>query len=170
MSGADRAARGGAGAPRMASLTAWNLSLSLRIPVGSGLEGDERMLRVRLPLGGTERRDPTWAIRLGEPEETGEGWFADFRNVAVARMTSAVDGFELLGRDDFVLSSFVDVTAVRYRRRLPDGEVVAQLQAYLWANSYRMYVVDAATATDTEDTVLPVFDAILRSVRLLPER
>lgn len=156
--------------PRWVSLTAWNLRLSLRIPEESGVEGDAQMLRLRLPIGGTDLRDPTFAIRAGEPAETGEAWFADFRNVAVARMTSVVDGFELIGRDDFVLSSFLDVTAVRYRRHLPGGEVVAQLQAYLWANSYEMFVVDAATARGTEKTVLPVFDTILRSVRLLPAR
>lgn len=159
----------GANLPPMASLTVEDLLLSLRIPIDSGLTVDESMLRVRLPIGGTEQRDPTWTIRLGQPSEPGEEWFTEFRSAAVTRMDGAVDGFELLDVSNFVLSSFIDVTSVHYRRRLQDGSVVSQMQAYLWANSYRMYVVDAATARETEAEVLAVFDAILRSIRLLPE-
>lgn len=111
---------------------------------------------------------PTFSIRPGVPAEPGEAWFAAFREGAVARMPDVVPGFVLLGRADFVLSSFVDVTAVSYRRDDPRGLSVSQLQAYLWADSFRMYVVDAATARSREDADLPLFDAMLHSVRLLP--
>ena len=163
--------------PRMASLTSSGLLLSIRIPVGSDLTGDQGMLRVTLPAEGPAGRRPTFTIRSGVPAEPGEGWFTAFADGAVARMPVTVDGFVLLGRDDFVLSSFVAVTAVRYRRRLPaaggrtDGAGVgSNLQASLWASSYRMYVVDATTARDREDVDLPLFDAMLRSIRLLPAR
>lgn len=154
---------------QFASLTAWNVALSLRIPVGSQIETGPSMVRVRLAIGGTEERDPTWTIRSGEPEETGEAWFADFRSSAIARLSSSVDGFELIRRDDFVLSSFLDVTAAYYRRALPGGEVISQLQAYAWANSYQMFVVDAASPESTVSETLPIFDAMLRSLRLLPQ-
>jgi len=151
----------------MASLTSPDLLLSLRIPVGSDLDGDADMLRIALPDGDGHRR-PTFTVRSGVPSEPGEAFFTAFREKAVARMPDTVEGFELLDRQDFVLSSFVDVTAVFYRRTLPDGTAVSQLQAYLWASSYRMYVVDAATAREQEARDLPLFADILHSVRLLP--
>jgi hypothetical protein len=151
----------------MASLTSPDLLLSLRIPVGSDLDGDADMLRITLPDGDSTRR-PTFTIRSGVPAEPGESWFTAFREGAVARMPDTVESFELLDRQDFVLSSFVDVTAVFYRRTVEGGTTVSQLQAYLWANSYRMYVVDAATARDWESRDLPLFGEILRSIRLLP--
>lgn len=155
--------------PRMASLTSRDLLLSILIPVGSELTGDETMLRVALPPGdAADGRRPTFTVRSGVPAEPGEDWFTAFADGAVVRMPVTVDGFVLLDRQDFVLSSFVCVTAVTYRRRLPGGDEVSQLQAYLWATSYRMYVVDAATARRREGTDLPVFDAMLRSIRLLP--
>lgn len=158
----------GAAPARLASLTSPDLLLSIRIPVGSDLSGEPDLLRVAIPVDEVAPRRPTFTIRVGTPDEPGEDWFTAFRDGAVARMPVTVEGFHLLDRQDFVLSSFVDVTAVYYRRRLPGGDEVSQLQAYLWATSYRMYVVDAATARSRERLDLPLFDAMLRSIRLLP--
>jgi hypothetical protein len=154
--------------PRLASLTSVDLALSILIPIGWDVQGDAEMLRVSGPE--VAGRRPTFTIRSGRPEQPGEDWFTAFREQAVARMPDAIPGFVLLDRQDFVLSSFVDVTAVAYRRSLGGGDEVSQLQAYLWASSYRMYVVDAATGRRSEDADLPLFDAMLRSIRLLPER
>lgn len=154
---------------RYASLTSLELLLSLRIPIGSDLTSEPDLVRIALP-GVTGDRQATFTIRSGEPAERGEEWFATFRDQIVERMPSAVDGFELVDRQDFVLSSFVDVTAVYYRRAVPPelGGDVSQLQAYLWYTSSQMYVVDAATARQDEGRHFPVFDAILRSIRVLP--
>lgn len=164
----DRQTSGaGGGGVELASLTSIDLLLSILAPVGWDLEPAEGMLRMIGPEADGHR--PTFTIRAGVPQEQGEAWFAAFREGAVARMPSAVPGFVELGRSDFVLSSFVDVTAVCYRRDDPSGLQVSQLQAYLWADSYRMYVVDAATARSREAADLPLFDRILRSLRLLPQ-
>lgn len=154
----------------LVSLTSMDLHVSMLAPSLWSTEFDSSVDRLRLmgPEQGGHR--PTFSIRQGAPEQPGEEWFAAFREGAVARMPATVPGFVQLGRADFVLSSWVDVTAVTYRRDDPSGLSVSQLQAYLWADSYRMYVVDAATARSREDVDLPLFDVMLRSVRLLPER
>lgn len=151
------------------SFTSTDLHLSMLVPRGWDFEFDASVDRLRFTGPTAGDHCPTFSIRGGAPEAPGEEWFAQFREGAVARMPGAVPGFVLLDRQDFVLSSWVDVTAVQYRRDDPSGLKVSQLQAYLWADSYRMYVVDAATARGRETTDLPLFDAMLRSIRLLPE-
>lgn len=166
--GVSDIAEGAAGGTdtELASLTSADLRLSLRAPVGFEITAEPALLRLSGPEADGHR--PTFTIRMGEPAEPGEDWFAQFREGAVARMPDAVPGFVLLDRQDMVLSSWVDVTAVYYRRDDPRGVSVSQLQAYLWADSYRMYVVDAATARSREPADLPLFGAILASIRLLP--
>jgi hypothetical protein len=153
----------------LASLTSVDLHVSMLAPSLWTTEFDASVDRLRLMGPDLDGHRPTFSIRQGAPEQPGEEWFAAFREGAVARMPGVVAGFVQLGRADFVLSSWVDVTAVTYRRDDPSGLSVSQLQAYLWADSYRMYVVDAATARSREAVDLPLFDAMLRSVRLLPE-
>lgn len=155
--------------PVYSSLTRLDLGVSLLVPRGWNVTGDGSTLRVIGP-----RRDdssPTFTLLQGEPEEPGEDWYLRFCQSAQAQLAATAPGFELVRVDAFVLSSFVAVTAVYYRRRgTPDDRPVSQLQAYLWADSTRMLVVDAATARAAESTDFPVFDHILRSLRLLPPR
>lgn len=158
---------GGTGV-ELSSVTSADLHLSLQVPVGWEIVADTALLRCYGPAA--DGQQPTFTIRQGMPEESGEDWFAQFREGAVARMPQVVPGFALLDRQDMVLSSWLDVTAVYYRRDDPRGASVSQLQAYLWADSYRMYVVDAATARSRESADLPLFGAILASIRLLPEQ
>ncbi|SDO43048.1 hypothetical protein SAMN04515671_0912 [Nakamurella panacisegetis] len=148
----------------MASLARMDLGISMLVPLGWGIDGDESRIRLLGPL--EDGRRPTFTLLQGEPEADGEPWFTEFRELAVARIAATAKGFVKLSVEDFVLSSFVDVTALHYRRDEPDP--VSQLQAYLWASSSRMLVADAATARAHEARDLPIFDAILRSIRLLP--
>ena len=155
---------GSASTVPMASLARMDLGISMLVPLGWGIDGDESRIRL---LGELENgRRPTFTLLQGEPEADGEEWFNAFREQAVARIAATAKGFVQLSVENFVLSSFVDVTSLHYRRDEPDP--VSQLQAYLWATSNRMLVADAATARAHEDRDLPIFDAMLASIRLLP--
>jgi hypothetical protein len=148
----------------MGSMARLDLGISLLVPLGWNIDGDENRIRLYGPEANGRR--PSFTLLQGEPESDGEEWFTVFREQAVHRIALTAPGYEQLSVDRFVLSSFVDVTVLHYRR--DEGEPVSQLQAYLWASSTRMLVADAATARALENRDLPVFDAILRSLRLLP--
>jgi hypothetical protein len=150
---------------QFSSMARLDLGISLLAPLDWTISGDEQ--RIRLFGLDENGRRPTFTLLQGEPEAEGEEWFRRFRWQAVERIASTAPGFVNLGVDHFVLSSFVDVTALHYRRD-EEGASVSQLQAYLWANSHRMLVADAATGRTHEGRDLAIFDAILRSVRLLP--
>ncbi|MET3804454.1 hypothetical protein ABIB25_001449 [Nakamurella sp. UYEF19] len=149
----------------MNSMARLDLGISLLVPDGWNIDGDESRIRLFGPP--EDGRRPTFTLLQGEPEADGEQWFTGFREAAVERIAATAMSFERLSVDRFVLSSFVDVTALHYRRD-EGGAPVSQLQAYLWASSSRMLVADAATARTHEARDLPIFDAILASVRLLP--
>ena len=151
--------------PVYSSLTRLDLGVSALVPRGWTVTGDEARLRVIGPATGGS--SPTFTLVQGEPEEPGEAWYEAFCRQAMDQLIAG--GSELLRVDTFVLSSFVAVTAVYYRGSTPE-RAVSQLQAYLWADSTRMLVADAATARAREEADFPVFDHILRSLRLLPPR
>ena len=153
------------------SLASDELLVSLRAPRGWTLQAeqpDRLVLLAETADEGGYRASLT--IVRGEPEQPGTAWFEAFCDAAPEALAAALDGFELIGTDGYLLSSGAPVFAVRYRQRADALPATSHLQAYVWAGSLRMYLVDSATLREHEARDLPLFAAILASLRILPER
>jgi hypothetical protein len=152
-----------------ASVTALDLRLSMRVPVGwEGVPESTRMLRF---YGGAEddAHRPTLSIEQGEPEEPGPDWFSWFTVAMMEPLAEETPGYELLDSDRYGLSSGIaDVYVVAFRRTPDAGPATSQLLAYVWAGDQRMYVLSASTPREREDEDLTTFELVLRSLRLLP--
>jgi hypothetical protein len=116
----------------------------------------------------------TFSISLGEPDGFGPEGFEEFCDASLATLTEKLPAFELRSRERFTLSSLVDVHAVWYscgsETEAGPGPAFAQLQALGLADRYNLYLINAATLLPLADTYLPVFEEILRSLRMLPRR
>jgi hypothetical protein len=152
------------------SLANADLLLSLRVPLGWDVDVvDELRFRVFRDTADSGGYRASIGFVLGEPEEPGADWFAAFCRAVPAELASA-EAYEPIDMAEFELSSGAKVFAVRARQHAGGAPATSQLLAYVWANSYRMYVVDGATLREHEERDLPLFDQILRSIRVLPPR
>jgi hypothetical protein len=113
---------------------------------------------------------PTMSFTLGEPEGTGAAWFEEFVTRARNQLEAGYEGFRLLGTDLYTNSSFADVAVTTYEWEPQPGMAFAQLQALLAVDATRMYLVNAATRVELADRYLPVFEQVLRDLRVLPPR
>ncbi len=111
---------------------------------------------------------PTFSIALGEPDGFAPDGFADFCDTSVGRLEREIPGFVLRSVERYVLSSFVDVHAVWYAGTWDSDRELVQLQALGLLDRYHLYLVNAAAPLPLAETYTPVFDAILRSLRVLP--
>lgn len=111
---------------------------------------------------------PTWSIARGEPEGVGESWFEEFCTRARRQLETTYEGFTLLRTERYTLSSLVPVNATWYEWQPQPEARFAQLQALIPVDAYTMYLVNAATLADLADEQLPLFDEVLRSLRILP--
>lgn len=150
----------------LVSLTAADVLVSLRVPRGwSASVPHPHGVLVQGPDGAT------LSVEQGSPEQPGHRWFVDFAAAVPGRLQDDLPGFELIGTERFRLSS-LDADVLVVTARLDDGETpaTAQLQAYVWASSTRMYAVGASTPLAHEARDLPLFTAMVHSLRLLPPR
>lgn len=157
--------------PAMASLTLIDLKLSIRAPA-DGWRGDpidEHSFRLFGPeQPALDGYSPTMSFRLGEPEGFGDDWFDGFMVDAVREMESGYTNFWLNRQERYELSSMVSVHAVWFEWiDEQSGLHFVQLQAYIPSGRFEMYVVNAATLKPIEPEFVPIFDSILRSVRIL---
>lgn len=106
----------------------------------------------------------------GAPEQPGVAWFREFVAAAPGQLAATLTDYEELSTDEFRLSSRAGVSEIRYRQHAPGAPATSHLQAYVWVDSYRMYLVNAATLRAHESRDLPLFDAVVKSLRVLPER
>lgn len=113
---------------------------------------------------------PTMSFTVGEPEGTGTAWFDEFVARSRNQLESGYEGFRLLGEDRFTNSSLADVAVTTYEWTPQPGMTFAQLQALIAVDASRMYLVNAATRVELADRYLPVFDQVLRDLRILPPR
>ncbi len=111
---------------------------------------------------------PTFSIALGEPDGFGPDGFPDFCEVSVERLEQQVPEFTLRSVERFALSSFVDVHAVWYTGRWEPDRRLVQLQALGLLDRYHFYLINAAAPLASAERYTPLFDAILRSLRVLP--
>lgn len=153
------------------SLASEELLISLRAPRGWTLQAEQpdRLVVLADTADEADYRASLTILR-GEPEQPGTAWFEAFCDAAPGALAAALDGFELIGTDGYLLSSGAPVFAVRYRQRAEGAPPTSHLQAYAWAGSTRMYLVDSATLGAHEERDLPLFAALLASLRMLPER
>lgn len=160
-----------AGAADWVSVAGEALLVSLRAPLGWTLRADDpqRLTVLAEPADAAGYR-ASFALAQGEPERPGVAWFEAFCDAAPGALAAALERFELLGTDAWLLSSGAPVYALRYRQHAAGIGPTSHLQAYVWAGSTRMYLADSATLRAHEARDLPVFAEILRSLRLLPER
>lgn len=154
-----------------ASFAHEGLLLSLVVPADwEAEESAPNQVRFYAPaqpdLGGHR---PTMSFSVGEPEGTGQAWFDGFCADAGERLEGHV-GYRLLRRDRFTLSSLVSVEATWYEWSPAPNTTVTQLQALVPVNASRMYTIHAAVPACASDRLLPAFEEVLRSLRVLPPR
>ena len=111
---------------------------------------------------------PTFSIAVYRPDGFGDEWFEQFCAASVERLGESYDDFMLRSIDRFPLSSLVDVHATWYDWQAGPDHRSSQLQALIAMDMFRFYLINAATRTELAERYLPVFDAMLRSIRLLP--
>ncbi|MEO9139109.1 MAG: hypothetical protein ABI345_08585 [Jatrophihabitans sp.] len=154
-----------------ASVANADLLVSVRVPLGWDVQVvDELRFRVfsdSVDAGGYRA---SVGFLLGEPEEAGAAWFEAFCRAVPGELAGSGEQFELIDSESFSLSSGAKVFLVRARQHVSGAPATSQLLAYIWANSYRMYVVDASTLREHEKRDFPVFDALLPSTPVLPPR
>jgi hypothetical protein len=110
----------------------------------------------------------TFSIKLGEPGGFGAEWFQAFSDASLSNLRKDFPGFELRSIERFTLSSLVDVQAVWYSWESESGHAFTQLQALGLMDRYHLYLINAATLSRLSEKYLPIFDDVLRSLRMLP--
>lgn len=111
---------------------------------------------------------PTWSIALHQPDGFGEEWFSNYCEQSLQRLQDNYQGFQLNSTKGFMISSLAEVFAIWYQWEHEPGLAFTQLQALIPLDRYRFYLVNAATLVPLADTYLPVFDTMLKSLRVLP--
>ncbi|MFP4408246.1 MAG: hypothetical protein ACLFPW_06980 [Spirochaetaceae bacterium] len=112
----------------------------------------------------------TFSIALGEPDGFGPEGFADFCDESLGRLEEGVPGFTLRSLERYSLSSLVDVHAVWYAGRWDSAGELLQLQALGLLDRYHLYLINAAAPLPLAEQYAPIFDGILRTLRVLPRR
>ncbi|MDP3893027.1 hypothetical protein [Nocardioides sp.] len=165
-------------APALVSLTNTDQLVSLLVPTGwDVLAEDTSTMTIQGPPGEDGYR-PTMKVEVARPERPGHEWFEEFVEGVVPELEAGVEGIEVVGTAHFALSSRnAEVFAVHTRLSpgpdpdLPPGTPPAsQVQAWVWAGSFRMVVFSCSTSQAREETDVPLFEEIIASLRLLPAR
>jgi hypothetical protein len=152
-------------------------------PVTGSLFDERTMLSIRVPDGWTIDVVEPATLRFTPPGDRAAGatmtvqrgsWHKG--NVDKLERLIADSAAELerrsqdyrLEREERFLSSSLSLTYVRwYQRRDEDGKLVSHLQALVGDES--LYLVNASATEREAPTSLPEFEAILRSIRVIPE-
>ena len=113
---------------------------------------------------------PTLSISMHQPDGFGDEWFDRFCADSVERLRDSHEGFSLRSIDRFPLSSLVEVHATWYEWQAAPDHRSSQLQAFIAVDAYRCYLINAAAKVQIADRYLPIFDRIVRSIRILPTR
>lgn len=157
--------------PGWANVTLGDLLVSLQVPHGWDAVPEQYAVTLRGPADADYT--PTVVLQEGEAEQAGRDWWLDFTEQIVGRLIDSSPQFEFLAQREFRLSSMAaEVYAVTARWESLDPSIpdTAQLQAWIWAGSTRMYQFSGSTAVAHEQRDLPLFEHMLDSIRLLPPR
>lgn len=155
-----------------ASITSTDLLVSLRVPVGWYLTRTEPdLLEVQAPeVGGYST---TLTVQAGVAERADQAWFDEFATNVAAHVVDQMPEVELLDAARFRLSSpGAEVVLVHVRQptqaATPGMPATTQVQAWVWNGVERMLVLGGSTASSRAADDLPLLDATIRSLRLLP--
>lgn len=157
--------------PPMTSLFHEGLLISIRAPLGWELEEIAGKPMIRLFGKAHPEHDdyrPTMSYMKGQPEGFGEDWLDTFGAAALENLETTYDGFRLLSEERYVSSSFARVLSRTFSwHHQESGMRFHQLQAFMLASPFVMYLVNAATIAPLAEQTMPVFDAILKSTRIM---
>jgi len=160
------------GPDRPASFAHAGVRISATIPESWTVdEPAEHTIRFFAPVDASHHDSvPSLSVTLGEPEGFGPDGFDDFCEASVERLEKVTPHFALRAVERYALSSFVDVHAVWYAAAWDSTRELVQLQALGLLDRYHLYLVNAAAPLALAERYAPVFDAMLRSLRVLPIR
>lgn len=113
---------------------------------------------------------PTMSIRRGEPAGEGDRWFEDFSAKSLEKLEDSYRCFKHLYSDRFSLSSFSDLHLAAFEWEPEEGPAFSQIQVLIYHTRYNFYLINAATIKPLADTYIPLFEQVIRSIRILPER
>ena len=150
------------------------LLISIRAPLGWSLEEVEGQPMVRLfgkPQAAFDDYRPTMSYLKGQPEGFGEMWLDEFAARALANLNATYAEFDLLTEERYMLSSMARVVSRTFSwHHLESGMRFHQMQAFVLASPFVMYLVNGATLSPLAGEYLPIFDAILKSTRIMRPR
>ena len=110
---------------------------------------------------------PTFSVSLGKPGGFGDEWMEGFLEKTRENMASSYRDFSIIAVDRFPLSSLAEAHVIRFRWEPEPGLAFTQIQALILVDMFRMYLVNGATLEPLADTWIPVFDGMLKSLRVL---
>ena len=145
------------------------MGFSLAVPQGWEITQPEEQL---VRLFGPEHPEhddyrPTFSIAAGTPGGFGDEWFDQFCAQSRQRLQDSSEEFSLDRTERITLSSLVEAEAIWYRWRPSPVFRSVQLQAPIPVGRYRMFLINAATVEPLAGQYQPLFDEILRSLRVL---
>ena len=146
------------------------LAISLLVPEGWTItEPADNQIR----FFGPEQPDynnyqPTWSITAHRPNGFGDQWFTSLGENSLKTLQEEFEEFVLRSTDRFMISSLTEVQAFWYQWQPEPTLAFAQVQAYVSVDRYRLYLINGATLTPLAETYLPIFDNMLKSLRILP--
>lgn len=154
-----------------ASFAHAGLGLSLLVP--EDWEAEELSSdKVRFYAPASDELDgyrPTLSIAVGEPGGFGDDWFDALCDEQLDRLRAAHDGFELRDVQRYELSSLAPLNAIWFAWDLEPGIRSVQVQALILVDALRMFLINAATREPIDEATCQAFDAVLRSIRVLPQ-
>ena len=154
------------------SLTSADLLVTLRVPVGWYVTRTEPDL-VEVQAPEVDGYSTTLTVQEGVAERADRAWFDEFATHVAAQVVDQMPEVELLDAARFRLSSpGAEVVLVHVRQpaqaEAPELPATTQVQAWVWTGGERMLVLSGSTASGRQADDLPVLDAAIRSLRLLP--
>lgn len=156
--------------PAMVSYFNKDLGVSLRVPeTWDGEEISAQQFRMFAPPEPQfDNYRSTLSYQRGVPEPNASGWFETLIAQSAIEMQNNYAEFELLTEERFMLSSFAPVYTRHYEWHSPEtGLHFSQLQALINLDDAWVFLINAATLKSLESQYTPIFDAILKSTRLL---
>jgi hypothetical protein len=110
---------------------------------------------------------PTFSVSLGKPGGFGDAWLEGFLEETRGNIVSSYREFSMIAVDRFPLSSLVEAHVMSYRWEPEPGLAFTQIQALILVDMFRMYLINGATLEPLADAWMPVFDEMLKSLRVL---
>ncbi len=111
---------------------------------------------------------PTMSYTLAEPESTESGWFEQIIADTGKNMPGEYNEYQLIDEEWLEVSGHK--AYLRHYEWRDEGTQLqlSQLQSLIYASPSRFYLVNAAVLKPIVSKYMPIFDAILKSTRIIP--